>query len=429
MKERAPSHIQGVFEQSLHGRGLDLRRLAVFAAALTDLIHNEVAGSLSEICESLELPVGGSMTKQQSRTAITAYVISYLSGNSVEFTDRDELRAAQYEFEADYPAWPDTRDWVSDLRGAFELSQLSRRNPFVKHEPSFGDVTTFLQEVGHRFGSFQSLECHNIKDQLVSLEHEGTGRVHLSDFFGGGLQGSWQFTESVDYLRHIKALDDTDPKRLSVVIPNYLHSRSNCLDPSSFYSICCADECETLLGYVEQVVMAPSASPWRIAEIVSALESDTVVAPRNLSQSLLARLESIADLHGGDVPLHGRLFAQWMHHAYPRECSFPHVATGAHDIMSPLEWSEAYDLESAEASEEEMRMHSVMTPADKSKLLPWVHVEDLVAEHKHGVTGSFYSLPRATVALVGVVAWAVKLYSSSAWVRSPLSGKPEKCLL
>ncbi len=28
----------------------------------------------------------------------------------------------------------------------------------------------------------------------------------------------------------------------------------------------------------------------------------------------------------GRVPLHGRLFAQWMHHVFPRECPYPHVA-------------------------------------------------------------------------------------------------------
>merc|ERR1719197_1201415 len=41
---------------------------------------------------------------------------------------------------------------------------------------------------------------------------------------------------------------------------------------------------------------------------------------------LLNRLDSIAAMHGGSVPLHGRLFAQWMHLAYPRECPFPHVS-------------------------------------------------------------------------------------------------------
>merc|ERR1719297_90732 len=261
------------------------------------------------------------------------------------------------------------------------------------------------------------------------MEHEGTGRVYLSEFFGGGLQGKWQFTESVDYLRHIHALDDTDPDRLSVVIPNYLHSKTNCLEASSFYSVCCSDECEALLGHIEQEFMTPSVSPWRIAEVVSALESDTVPAPRNLSATMLARLESIADLHGGLVPLHGRLFAQWMHHAYPRECSFPHMAAGVHETMSPLEFQEAFDLESAEASEEEMRLHSVMTPVTKSKVLPWIHVEDLVAEHKITTAGSYSALLRAAVGVMGAGAMAVKLFYSAAAVSTSPSGKSDRCMV
>merc|ERR1740117_516176 len=28
--------------------------------------------------------------------------------------------------------------------------------------------------------------------------------------------------------------------------------------------------------------------------------------------------------HSGMVPLHGRLFAQWLHYVFPRVCPFPH---------------------------------------------------------------------------------------------------------
>merc|ERR1719478_161830 len=48
--------------------------------------------------------------------------------------------------------------------------------------------------------------------------------------------------------------------------------------------------------------------------------------PKMLSPSLLQRLEEIAVSHEGMVPLHGRLFLQWMHHVYPRECPFPHLS-------------------------------------------------------------------------------------------------------
>ena len=28
--------------------------------------------------------------------------------------------------------------------------------------------------------------------------------------------------------------------------------------------------------------------------------------------------------HGGKVPIHGRLFAQWLHYVFPRDCAFPY---------------------------------------------------------------------------------------------------------
>merc|ERR1719469_271054 len=49
MKGRSPAYIQSLFESHLHGRGLLLSELAVFAATLTDLIHEEAAGYMREI--------------------------------------------------------------------------------------------------------------------------------------------------------------------------------------------------------------------------------------------------------------------------------------------------------------------------------------------------------------------------------------------
>eukprot|EP00971_Amphidinium_carterae_P017730 349357-Amphidinium_carterae.1 len=46
---------------------------------------------------------------------------------------------------------------------------------------------------------------------------------------------------------------------------------SNCVAASSFYSVCCIDECESLLAHIEMRVADPAASPEFIAEIVSNL--------------------------------------------------------------------------------------------------------------------------------------------------------------
>ena len=73
------------------------------------------------------------------------------------------------------------------------------------------------------------------------------------------------------------------------------------------------------------------------SQLVSAVPSDTVEAPRNLSVTMLNRLAGIAEQHGGEVPFHGRLIMQRMHHAYPRECPYPH-AGGTSSPVTVDEW-------------------------------------------------------------------------------------------
>merc|ERR1719203_373755 len=81
---------------------------------------------------------------------------------------------------------------------------------------------------------------------------------------------------------------------------------------------------------------------------------------RTLPQWLLRRLDEVAAHHGGRVPLHGRLFAQWMHYAYPRECRYPHVSGATDPSKTRLS---ADNLNTAAATEEEMRQYINAVPA------------------------------------------------------------------
>merc|ERR1719382_1211670 len=181
-----------------------------------------------------------------------------------------------------YPNLAETNMWVRDLRLTHELEWYSRRNPFLQRSSSFDSTAAFVLKFSHSFGAFQNLECHSLKRQLVELEHEGSGRVLLSQFYSNALAGRWEFMESIEYLRNQGALDETDPSSPTVVIPNYINSRMNCLTASDFYAVCCLNECDEILGRIESQIAAPKAEPAAIAAIVSNLHSDTVDAPRNL---------------------------------------------------------------------------------------------------------------------------------------------------
>lgn len=234
-----------------------------------------------------------------------------------------------------------------------------------------------------------------LKSALVSLDSAGIGRVPLDKFYAKALSDeNMQFLESMPYLRQSGALDESDPRRPSVILSNYINSPSNCVASSKFYSVCCINECEELLGNLEVHIGAEEAAPLLIAQLVSGMASQTVKAPRQLDATLLRRLDEIADYHGQVVPLHGRLFSQWMHHAFPRECPYPHVS----GTTAPLT-AEAYmgiTGNEVEVSPSEMRdfISNARQYEDlEEQAVPWTEEEELFvhsppATHRHGGTGS-----------------------------------------
>jgi len=168
-------------------------------------------------------------------------------------------------------------------------------------------------------------------------------------------------------------------------------ARPNCLESSNLYAICCRNECEDLMGHLETRIGAAAAEPQQILELVSALPSDTVTAPRALSEALVQKLDQVAASNGGRVPLHGRLFAQWMHHAYPRECPFPH-AIGTTSPQTPDEWMAQTGQQNSQASQEEMEKtveedtcaigeNGAPTTGCGGSELPWTETEELLVSH------------------------------------------------
>merc|ERR1711981_969440 len=103
-------------------------------------------------------------------------------------------------------------------------------------------------------------------------------------FYSQPEEATYQFTESVDYLRQIGALDETGRGGPAVLIPNYLVGPTNCIASSSYYSVCCMNECEGLMNELEHKIQAPKASPERLLALVGNLSSSTVDAPRALPQ-------------------------------------------------------------------------------------------------------------------------------------------------
>jgi len=382
-KEQIPALIQDLFEQRVHGEGLDLNELAAFAATMSDLVRAEVASDVQHIYETRVGDSSSLSRGQFDKQVLEVFLVAFVNGFHSETWEYAQDKS---EVEETFVGWEDLVMWAGDLHRSFDFFQRSRRNPFVESR-AFEDDVDFMVELVQKFGNFQKAECRNLKEELMKLEEHGSGRVRLSSFWSGARDDTWPFRESLQYLRDLGALDETHPQMPTVIIANYLHGKSNCMDPSDFYDVCCIDECEGLMAEVERRVAGPLSSPGSLAEIVSSLASDTVEAPRNLSSVQLGRLDEIARHHNGQVPLHGRLFAQWMHHAYPRECPLPH-ASGTTNPHTPDDWIEAKEMDTVEASMEEIDVHVQMTDGMQhivlTDVMHWSMEEELVASHHHG---------------------------------------------
>jgi len=274
----------------------------------------------------------------------------------------------------------------------------------------------------HNFGSLTKDECRGLKEELLEMEVRGTGRVMLSDFYSNS---KLQMHESVDYLRNQATLEEEGIASPRLIISNYVTAASRCTPFSSYFSICCQDECEGILARLERIIGTPTSTPVRIAEEVSMLSSDTRSAPWEISPQLLGRLQEIAGHHQGLVPLHGRLFMQWMHHAFPTECTFPHVS-GTTRPLSQDDWLVLHDVEDVLALETDRLKFAVATAETNSTIvdLPWMAVEELVAVDKPTRKPlAFQNVLRFAMGIVAVVSFALPLIRLSSALLSSNTDK------
>jgi hypothetical protein len=362
LKDRVPSYIQELFEKRLAGKGMDLHDLTVFASAIEHLIHTETVRKLGAAFGVHNHLPTEALTESAANDVLDTYMAAFILGENLTSMTLEDARNFKKEIPDVFGHWSETQDFVLEIRKNItsSLGKEGAKEPFL----DFPILAQVVEQVGEKFGTFQNVECQHLKKSLSQMEVPGTGRVKLSDFYKPAVNdpdGSWKFSESVAYLRQLGALDETDPNSPSVMIANYLHSSNNCIASSGFYSVCCKDECEALFGHLEEQIAAPEAKPDTIVELIKHLPSSSVSTPRELAPTLLTRLEDIAAMNDGKVHLHGRLFAQWMHHAYPRECPYPHL-TGTISQQTPDEWEESGS--DIFASEEEMRQ---FTEAIKDK--------------------------------------------------------------
>lgn len=383
--DQVPAYAESLLEGRFADHGFGLEDVVVMATTLEQLILGSGTTGLATAFSIRNHSTSAALSHEQFNEVLETYVLLWLVGDGAD-QDATQVSTDPKFIEEALPQW---KEVIGFSRGEVDRWMHESRNardspgsPF-KTKYSFADGQSVVEHITAGYGHWWEQECQGIKKKLTDLDPSGTGRVPLSSFYRSSMEGEWRFGESEAYLRELGALDDSSAWRgPQVIIPNYLLAASNCIIASTYYLVCCVNECEALLSRVEDSIKSPVATVEELIPVVEGLSEP----PKPLTTALDSQLRRIAETHKGKIPLHGRLFSQWMHYAFPQECPFPHPK-GKATARTPLEFGDAFV-----ASPQEMKKHAkkkVLLKAMPENLpteeqwgmSQWLHEEELLAEY------------------------------------------------
>jgi len=317
---KVPAYIRTLLEERFAHDGFALEDVVATVAALERLTFDEVVDSVESCFWLNDKSVMDALSHTEMMDVLSSYLIINIFGAS---TDKKRHTLIKKNVLKLYPHWSTTFLFLTDIAGSDTFQQSFSANPFVEGQKFyFSDLTRMAERVSEEFGPWSAHECHDMKDALVEKDVHGSGRVKLADFYKKSQDGAWAFTEPTEYLRQLGALDESSPSHgPQVLIPNYINALSQCIATGPYYSICCLNECDQIYERMEALIPASTANAMEILRVVESMpQSPSISAP------LRDKLDEVAQTHNGNIPLHSRLVAQWLHFAFPHECPYPHEA-------------------------------------------------------------------------------------------------------
>ncbi|CAE8625178.1 unnamed protein product [Polarella glacialis] len=380
LNQLVPGYVESVLE-SRHAKenGFDLGDAAYVVATLEQLIFDAETHLLEKVYQEQKKPMPRILSEQGLQQVLEAYMVHWMMGEDAQGTQI--LLGNQSLLASSFPHWGQLVNFASGQVRSLDFQRQTAPaaarssghtgGNALSQRYSFDDAHSIVGGITRSFASFWESECTDMKEVLVAMDPQHTGRVPLSKFYGTGLDSEWRFGESESYLRELGALDESGWTK-QVIIPNYIQAASNCIVTTSHYMVCCANDCEPILRDIEEAVGESTAQAQQLISLVgnmtsmTSLEDETAV---KISAALVSQLEATAAANGGKVPLHGRLFQQWVHYVFPRQCPFPHK-TGTVVSVSPLEFGNYI------ASAEEMRAHAISAD-NSSNISATIAIEDM----------------------------------------------------
>jgi len=401
---RGESILNVVLKEKVTGQGFTLDDITLMLTTLERVIFDVEAFRLEYVYWEMKHDSSAVLTASQLQTVIGTYMTIWThQGNDIPNITGPMHRGRWHSF----------AQWLTE-----KMKFDAARNPraglgraAMEQMFSFEDVHQAVGDLTKSAASYWKTDCMRMKSVLAKMDRAGTGRIPISDFYGAKADGDQRFSESEAYLRDLGALDETSTLLgKKVLLANYLQGASNCFVTTPHYMVCCPSECDELLNDIQDAVVAPDASVeeiWALVQGMSSFDDE----PPALDKTLYRQLERIAQKHGGRVPLHGRLFALWLHYVFPRECPYPWKAgtASATAINQFSGWL---------ASEEEVQAYSaqrnltrdIASDAEREHLMAqWGEDVDLGAAPWERVSNWHYLL--VIVAMLGA---ALKVASGAA---------------
>lgn len=440
LSQQVPAFAEKVLESS-HAKtsGFGFKDVVNMVVMMEQLIFDTESKLLEKVYVDQRKPTHRSLGHNGLMQILEAYLIEWMvDGDAADIAELKSNASLTRE------VVPHFDDLLSFAEGRIKTLQFERQQHVPKghgHDTwamkySFEDAHSIVGGITENFQTYWRSECDSMKDALVSMDSHHTGRVPLSKFYNTAVNTDWRFGESESYLRELGALDEsssiTGPQ---VIIPNYIQATSNCIVSTSHYLVCCQNECEEILGEIELALASPTASPKEILAFVAnmtsrgSIEDDESDESPQLKGELTEQLELIANMQGGVVPLHGRLFSQWLHYVFPRECPFPHKL-GLTSSVTPIQYGEDYVATDSDMKKHAVNASKASIPISVNKdelqwMSQWSPDEEFIVDYSSELGMSWER--RLLLGAAGIVLLVFGITGGSITFRSKTITRGQKC--
>jgi len=337
------ARVPGFTDIALNGGRFSMENAATYIAVLQQIVLDEGSTVVDQLIKRWR-KTDSSFSAPKFDSFLDSWVLHWIGGESYDGTCF-RTQGSQNHLCFEIPHEDELKALARAQVAAFEFSRRGELRPLSRSTRTYtiSDAHVLTRSIAKHFASFYETDCREMRNTLIEMDFMNTGRIPLTKFYNS----HGYFGETEEYLRDLGVLDyAASAREAHVIIPNYIQAASNCIVSTSQYHICCPNYCEGILREVENSIGTSEATSEEILAVVGNMtESSSLDEERNpVDRALSLRLSEVASVHGGKVRLHGRLFTQWLHYVFPRDCPFPHKA-GTVSTASAMEHAGSIEIE------------------------------------------------------------------------------------